>query len=488
MPANKQVFMLDEPFSRAAGAALVRGNRVRLLKDATANYPAWIEAIESARKWIHFESYIIHDDKTGRQFADLLSKKARQGIRVRLIYDWFGSFGNSSQRFWRELSAAGVEVRCFNPPRMDTLFGWISRDHRKMIAVDGRIGYISGLCVGDRWLGSSSRKTEAWRDTGVEIEGPAIGDLERAFAETWTFAGGTLPSEELPSLRSIERAGDVALRIVSTVPSEGSIYRTDQLVAALARRSLWLSDAYFLGTSSYIQALTSAADSGVDVRLLIPGTTNYPIVRAVSRAGLRSLLQAGVRVFEWNGTMMHAKTAVADGRWARVGSTNLNLVSWVRNWELDVVVENKRFAEEMEQAYLEDLTHSTEIVLKGKLRSPVPATSNAKRKMKNIGRGSGGQTAAGIARLGHSVGAAITNHRELGAAERVILIWGSVLLAVLAGVSAYWPKGVAYPLSVICLWISLSLLLRAYRLGRAESHHKRRAKSHHKQNPIRRAS
>jgi cardiolipin synthase len=466
MQADKRTFMLDEPFSRAAGAALVKGNRVRLLKDAAANYPAWIDAIESARKWIHFESYIIDDDRTGRLFADLLSRKARQGIKVRLIHDWFGSFWNTSRSFWRRLSASGVEVRCFNPPRLDRPFGWISRDHRKMIAVDGRVGYVSGLCVAGRWLGSPSRNMDSWRDTGVEIEGPAIADLERAFAETWTFAGGKLTSEELPSLNSIKPAGDVALRIVSTVPSEGSIYRTDQLIAALARRSLWLSDAYFLGTSSYIQALTSAAESGVDVRLLIPGTTNIPIVRAVSHAGLRSLLQAGVRVFEWNGAMMHAKTAVADGRWARVGSTNLNILSWVGNWELDVLVENDRFAEEMEQVYFDDLINSTEIVLKGKRPSPVLATTTARRKVREMGRGSGGQTAAGIARLGHSVGAAITNHREIGAAERVILIWGSVLLTVLAVVFAYWPKGIAYPLSVICLWIALSLLVRSYRLGR----------------------
>jgi cardiolipin synthase len=326
-----------------------------------------------------------------------------------------------------------------------------------MIAVDGRIGYVSGLCVGKRWLGSSNRKTEAWRDTGVEIEGPALTDLERAFAETWNSVGESLPAEELPTPGSIKPAGDVALRVVSTVPSEGSVYRLDQLVAAWAKRTLWLSDAYFLGTSSYIQALTSAAHSGVDVRLLIPGSTDIPIMRAVSHAGLRPLLQAGVRVFEWNGSMMHAKTAVADGRWARVGSTNLNLLSWVGNWELDVVIENKRFAQEMEQTYVEDLAHSTEIVLKGRRSAPVASARTGNRKSLKVRSGSGGQTAAGIARLSHSVGAAITNHRELGPAERVILIWGAVLLALLAGISAHWPRGIAYPLAALCLFLSVRI-------------------------------
>src|SRR5688572_6951341 len=231
---SRSGFAKHEAFSRAAGAALVRGNRVRLLKDAAANYPAWIEAIKSARKWIHFESYIIHEDETGCLFADLLSAKARQGVKIRVIYDWVGSLGKASRGFWRRLSAAGVEVRCFNPPRLDSPFGWISRDHRKMITVDGRIGYVTGLCVGQRWLGLPDKRMDAWRDTGVEIEGPALGDLERAFAETWAVTGGKLPDEELPPVRSIEPAGDVTLRIVSTVPSEGSIYRTDQLVAALA--------------------------------------------------------------------------------------------------------------------------------------------------------------------------------------------------------------------------------------------------------------
>lgn len=477
---RKKGFVTDEALSRAAGAALVGGNRVRLLKDAAANYPAWIEAIRSARKRIHFESYIIHEDETGWLFADLLAAKARQGVKVRLIYDWVGSLGNTSRRFWRRLSAAGVEVRCFNPPRLDSPFGWISRDHRKMITVDGRIGYVTGLCVGQRWIGSPRNNMDAWRDTGVEIEGPALADLERSFAETWTFAGGALSDEEFPAANSIEPAGNVALRIVSTVPSEGSIYRTDQLVAALARHTLWLADAYFLGTSSYVQALMSAAHSGVDVRLLIPGATDIPIMRAASHAGLRPLLEAGVRVFEWNGAMMHAKTAVADGRWARVGSTNLNLLSWVGNWELDVIVEDAKFAEEMESAYLDDLSLATEIVLEGKRRRPVPTVRNANRRRRKIGPGSGSQTAARIATLSHSVGAAITNRRELGAAEAVIMIWGAALLALLAGVSAYWPKVIAFPLAVMCLWLALSLVVRAFKLRRRtrtcpEDHSFRRA-------------
>jgi cardiolipin synthase len=143
--------LADQAFSRAAGAPLIGGNSVRLLKNASENYPAWLDSISLAKRHIHFESYIIHEDDTGRKFADALIEKAREGIRVRLIYDWVGGFGKTSRRFWNRLRAGGVEVRCSNPPRLDSPFGWLSRDHRKMLSVDGQVGFVSGLCVGRMW-------------------------------------------------------------------------------------------------------------------------------------------------------------------------------------------------------------------------------------------------------------------------------------------------------------------------------------------------
>src|SRR5262249_26558951 len=258
--------------------------------------------------------------------AGLFAEKARQGVKVRVVYDWAGAVGNASWRFWREMRANGIDVRCFNPPRIDSPLAWINRDHRKMIGVDGRLAFITGLCVGQRWVGYPERGIDPWRDTGVEIEGKAVLEVERAFADVWAVTGAPLPGRETPADRVTE-AGDVSIRIVDTVPNRGGIYRVDQLIATMARKSIWLSDAYFIGTSSYVQALAAAASSGVDVRMLIPGASDVPVSRALARAGLRPLLEAGVRVFEWNGSMMHAKTAVADGEWARVGSTNLNLTS-----------------------------------------------------------------------------------------------------------------------------------------------------------------
>ena len=325
---------------------------MRLLRDARQNYPAWLEAIGSARRTIHFESYIIHEDETGREFAHLLMARARAGVRVRIIYDWLGAVGKTSKGFWRDLRESGVEVRCFNPPRLSNPFAWLSRDHRKMLAVDGRVGFVTGLCVGRSWVGDPARGIEPWRDTGIALRGPAVADLERAFSRMWELTGVPLPSAELSAGDATSPEGDVSVRVIASMPGTAELYRLDQLIAAAGRRTLWLTDAYFVGTTAYVQALRAAARDGVDVRLLVPGASDIWVLRGLSRAGYRPLLEGGVRVYEWNGSMLHAKTAVADGRWARVGSTNLNLQSWMGNWELDVAVEDEGFAGQMQEMYL----------------------------------------------------------------------------------------------------------------------------------------
>jgi cardiolipin synthase len=323
--------LADQAFSRAAGAPLIAGNSVRLLKDARENYPAWLAAIGAAQRHIHFENYILREDEVGHRFADALLAKAREGVRVRLIYDWMGGFGKTSRAFWRHLRAGGVDVRCYNPPRLDAPFGWLSRDHRKMLAVDGHVGFVTGLCIGRMWVGVPVAQIEPWRDTGVEVHGPAVADIVHAFAHVWAMLGEPIPAHEVVRRDALAPAGATALRVVASLPATAGLFRLDQLVAALARKRLWLTDAYYAGTTAYVQALRAAAQDGVDVRLLVPNGTDIPLLRPLSRAGYPPLLAAGVRVFEWNGTMLHAKTAVADGHWARVGSTNLNLASWLGN-------------------------------------------------------------------------------------------------------------------------------------------------------------
>ena len=456
--------LANQAFSRAAGAPLVEGNSVRLLKDAKENYPAWLEAIGAAKCHIHFESYIIHEDDAGWMFADALIAKARAGVQVRLIYDWMGGFGKTSRGFWNHLRAGGVEVRCYNPPRLDSPFGWISRDHRKMLAVDGEVGFVTGLCVGRMWVGLPEKKLEPWRDAGVEVRGSSVADIEQAFAAVWATMGDPIPESEFIAGPASE--GDVSLRVVASMPATAGLFRLDQLVAALARKRLWLTDAYYAGTAPYIQALRAAAKDGVDVRLLVPKGTDIPLLRPLSRAGYRPLLEAGVRVFEWNGTMLHAKTAVADSHWARVGSSNLNIASWFGNLELDVVVENQTFARLMEETYLEDLENATEVVLDARRRVRAPNAPRGKHRVMTSGGGSASRAAAGAIRIGNAVGAAFTNRRVLEPVESRIMITVGMILVALAILFVLFPRVLVYPLALIFVWIAIALLYRGYKLQR----------------------
>ena len=456
--------LANQAFSRAAGAPLISGNSVRLLIDAKENYPAWLEAIKSAERYIHFESYIIHEDEVGWKFADALTAKARDGVHVRLIYDWMGGLGKTSRSFWKHLRAGGVEVRCYNPPELDSPFGWVSRDHRKTLTVDGRIGFVTGLCVGRAWVGEPEKNIAPWRDTGIEVRGPAVADIETAFAHVWDATGDDLPPDETISREALEEAGDVMLRIVATEPASAGMLRIDLQVATLARDRLWLTDAYYAGTTAYVQALRAAAKDGVDVRLLVPNASDIPILKPLSRAGYRPLLEAGVRIFEWNGTMLHAKTAVADCRWARVGSTNLNIASWFGNLELDVVVEDVPFATLMEQTYERDLENATEVVLDSRLHLRKPGKQAASQPATTSGGGNGGRAAAGAIRIGNAVGAAFTNRRVLEPVEARLMFISALLLIGFSLVAWFFPRVVTYPLIVLLLWISLALFYRAYRL------------------------
>jgi len=455
--------LTDDAFQRVAGAPRVPGNRLRVLRDARENYPAWMAAIESARRSIHLEMYIVHNDGIGRRFRDLLAGKARAGVTVRVLYDWFGSLRLIGSGMWTPLQAAGGEIRVANPPSLESVLGWVSRDHRKLLAVDGAEAFISGLCIGDAWIGDPARQVEPWRDTGVALSGPAVADAEAAFAAAWALAGRPIPLGELPRREDIPTAGPVAVRVIPTSPETAGLYRMDLLVATAARQRLWLTDAYFMATLSYRQALCAAARDGVDVRLLVPHGSDVEWIANVSRTMYRSLLEAGVRIFEWNGPMMHAKTAVADGRWTRIGSTNLNISSWIGNWELDVAVEDEGVAREMEEIYLEDIAGATEIVItprrKVRLQRPVPAGERAPAAV-----GSSSRMLTDAARVGSVVSAAVKGHRTLGRPEAASLLSVGAALLVLALVAIFLPRLVAYPLGAVLGAMAVLLLIKAARL------------------------
>jgi cardiolipin synthase len=395
-----------------------------------------------------------------------LAERARAGVRVRLLYDWFGT--RVRRRLFAPLIEAGGTVRVFNPPRVGSPVGWLTRDHRKSIAVDGRVGFVSGLCASARWLGDPARKIDAWRDTGVEVRGPAVADIERAFGQVWAACGGSgIEEAEYTPPESIAPAGDVAVRVIASVPDSGGLFRLDQLIAAAAGRRLWLTDAYFVGLTPYVRALCSAAEDNVDVRLLVPGASDLPVVSRISRTGYRPLLESGVRVFEWNGSMLHAKSAVADDRWARVGSTNLNIASWLANYELDVAIEDERLVNDLVELYEQDLANATEIVL-GKRHRVRASPSDAGPSVRRALSGSAGRAAAGAVSVGAAVGAALTRRRTLDPAEANLLGIVAVILLAIAVLAVLWPPALAFPIAVVAAWLGVIALIRAAKLWREQ--------------------
>ncbi len=466
--ATAQRLLAQQALSRAAGAPLLGGNDVQLLIDGAAHYAAWLAAIRGARRRVLLENYIVRDDEVGRAFRDALVERAQAGVRVAVVIDWVGCLGQSRGGFWAPLRAAGGQVRVFNPPQLGEPFGWLSRDHRKLLVVDGVHGFLSGVCISAKWLGDPARGVPPWRDTGVALHGPVVAELELAFAQSWASIGSALePLEPM----AIAPAGTMQLRLIATQPSTAGMYRLDQLIAAMATRTLWLTDAYFVGIAPYVQALVAAARDGVDVRLLVPGSSDIPVVAGMSRAGYRPLLQAGIRVFEWNGSMLHAKTAVADGQWARVGSSNLNIASWLGNREIDVAVEDTGFAGQLAAQYEQDLQQATEIVLaphRRRRREQVRSSTARPPRVRRAG-GSSSRAAVGALRIANSVGAALRPHRVLDDGSGAPLLAAALTLAALALVAILWPASIGWPFGALAAWFSLNLVIRRWRQHRRAS-------------------
>ncbi|MDW2981579.1 phospholipase D-like domain-containing protein [Rhodanobacter sp. KK11] len=468
LPSAPSRLLAEQALSRTAGAPLLGGNAVELLIDAAAHYDAWLAAIRGARQRVLLENYIIRNDEVGRAFRDALVERAQAGVFVAVVVDWLGCLGQSRGAFWAPLRAAGGEVRVFNPPQLGQPFGWVSRDHRKLLVVDGAHGFLSGVCISAKWLGNPRRGVPPWRDTGVALRGPAVAELEVAFAQSWSETGPALGPFAVQA-EAAAPAGEVALRVIATQPSTAGMYRLDQMIAAMARKTLWLTDAYFVGLAPYVQALVAAARDGVDVRLLVPGSSDIPAVASLSRSGYRPLLKAGVRVFEWNGSMLHAKTAVADGQWARVGSSNLNIASWLGNRELDVAIEDAGFAGQLVAQYEQDLDNATEIVLASRPRRHGHGnrervrSSNARSPRVRHGGGSSGRAAAGALRLANSMGAVLANRRVLGDAGSGPLVLGTLALAALAAIAFVWPAWIGWPFGTLAAWFALNLGIRSWR-------------------------
>ncbi|HEX9371491.1 MAG TPA: phospholipase D-like domain-containing protein [Roseiflexaceae bacterium] len=465
---------LNRALTRVSDAPLREGNALTLLHNGSETYADWLEAIGRAQRWVHLENYIFKADGIGQRFAAALAARAAAGVRVRVLYDWFGSLDVPGS-FWRKLRQDGVDVRAFNPPAIGAPLDIIRRDHRKLLAVDGSYASVGGVCIADPWLDRSPVTGLPYRDTAVRVVGPAIVDIERAFASVWRRAGPALPPDELPSLASCGPAGTVAARVIAQEPDRMRMLRVLQVVLAAAERRVWIADAYFLAAPILREALMAAARDGVDVRILLPATNDLPLVGALSRYGYRPLIEAGVQIWEYAGLMMHAKTTIADGWWARVGSTNLNVTGLETNWEIDLVAEDRQFGAEMEAMYEDDLAHAREIRLSGARRPrPRPERPESRAERQARRHRSAGSDGAGVAVA--RVGAALqtAGSDTLQQHDRAIGATVGAALLGLALLIARFPRLLAWPFAALGGLFGAVGLLRALRPTREDAETSRR--------------
>ena len=447
---------VDSAMTRAAGSRPIPGNRVTPLIDGEVAYAAMRETIIGARQWVHFENYIIRSDVVGWQFAELLAARAKEGIRVRVLYDWLGSIG-TSRRYWRFLREAGVEVRAFNPFKLVNVVGVFSRNHRKLVAADGRRAVMGGLCIGCEWTGDGTPGSEPWRDSAIDVEGPAAAALDRTFEVTWKEAGGEIPAREAAA--EVPAAGDAEVRVIAGEPGRERAYRVIEMLAAGALERLWITDAYLVAPPRLFQALRDAARDGVDVRLLVPGSSDIPLVRNLTRIGYRDLLASGVRIFEWDGAMLHAKTVTSDGRWTRIGSSNINPASLVGNYELDVLIEDPVVAEPLEAQLRRDVQRSRE-VLRRPMRGPRRLAGRMPTSLQLAAPEAPVSRRRSSREMRHR--AALALRTVVGNARRSVYGPLSILLVILAALFIALPRPTAYAVGALCAWFALGAAREAF--------------------------
>jgi cardiolipin synthase len=352
---------------RSASEQFIAGNRVQLLTHGEQIFDLMLAAINSAQSSIWFEMYWFAADHIGLKFFNALSAACARGVEVRLIYDSLGSFGTPRSHF-EQLRAAGARVVEYNPlSPLTRRFGWhISRrDHRKLLLKDQRLAFVGGLNIADQWL-DASNGAPGWRDDVLEVNGPVVRALAEAFFDSWLEAGG-VATDLTRTVGETEAALGDEIR-VAVLAHAGYLGKRQAVHAYLARlraaqHEVFIANAYFLPNGKIRRALVSAARRGVDVRIILPGLSDVPLIRLASRGIWKPLLAAGVRIFEWLPTVLHAKTAIVDRRWVTTGSFNLDYISIANNRELNLSVLDEDFAERARRVFLHDLTQCHEISL-----------------------------------------------------------------------------------------------------------------------------
>lgn len=358
----------DIAFEQAiSGVPLTLGNKVTLLENGAATYAAMLSAIRGAHDSINMEMYIFSDGTIGQTFADALIERQRHGVEVNLMYDAVGSL-STSRSFFDRLRRNGVTVTEYRPLNpFASVLHWTHRNHRKMLIVDGRIAFTGGINVSEVYSsGFHSEKTaplEYWRDTDIELEGPAVAEFQHLFVSEWNYQHGLvlMPRDYFPPL---QREGTDIVRAIASVPERfSSIYVT--LISAIANSetNVYITDAYFAPDHQMLHALEHAARRGVDVELLVPSQSDVLLTVSAARSDYSDLLKSGVKIYEWRGEMLHAKTATLDGVWSTVGTSNLDWWSIARDNEVNAVILSHSFARDMEQMFKNDLSSARQIEL-----------------------------------------------------------------------------------------------------------------------------
>lgn len=374
--AFEQAINVDSP--------LVLDNKLVLLQDGPATYKAMFKAMRAARDHINLETYIFEDDEIGRQFAALLLQKQASGVQVNLIYDSVGCI-NTPREFFTRLSDAGVAVLEFNPvnPFEVRKKKWLlnNRDHRKLLIVDGHTAFLGGINISESYSSTpfswshnkkNGKPQVGWRDTHLQIEGPAVAKFQKLFMDTWTKQHGKPLAKKMYFPKLTKQGGEIVRAIGSSFSDPYSqIYFTLLSAIGNAEQRVYLTNAYFVPDPKLLEALINAAQRKVDVRLILPGHTDSWAVFHAGRSHYHDLLRAGVRIYERRGTVMHSKTAVIDGVWSTVGSTNLDWRSFLHNDELNAVALGRNFAEQMEVMFAQDLAESKPIELAKWKRRPL---------------------------------------------------------------------------------------------------------------------
>lgn len=356
-------------------APLVLGNDAHLLIDGPRTKDAMFDAMAKARRSIDLQSYILEPEGSGERLLEIVEKRRPDGVAVRVMYDSVGSM-NTPDEYFDKLRALGAAVCEFNPVNPLEVKGnpeltINNRDHRKILVVDTEVAFTGGINISGVYSAGSfgsQRKSddpeEGWRDTHVEVRGPIVAGFQSLFDETWTDQACE-PAQEARSSPPPERAGDMAMRVVTADPTEGRSELYVALLSALENASerAWLTYAYFVPDEQVVKALVDAAQRGVDVRLALPGFSDFWAPFHAGRSHYDDLMEAGVRIFERHDALLHAKTAVIDGVWSSVGSTNLDWRSFVHNYEADVLVLDASFAREMEDLFKRDVEASEEVQL-----------------------------------------------------------------------------------------------------------------------------